>query len=187
MGAGTGFVDSPSDTLRIAIIALVVVGGVLLFATLIRRPRRAIAAAATTFCVVAIGAGLALASVPAPTLGGMMGFPAGAAWGDDAGVQVKNAVITAQPGEPFVFSFELTSEAALPVRIDGVVNSLAAPAFPYWESVTYSATDGHGGTGDALGAAVLEPFDLQPARFAQLNLVAHASSCADPAAEASNG
>lgn len=174
MPDGPGIVSRTADTLHIAAYGLIGAGVILVVVALLMRPRRTYAAVAVLIGAVAVAAGVALVLHPAPTFANAYGIPVGGTF-DAAG---DNIIITAAPRESFVYTLEIVNTGVLPVRVLGVVKQQLAPAaFPDWQSVAYHG-DARGGLFALDDAQPLEPFDLQPGEFVQLNLSGLAGGCA---------
>ncbi len=179
MPTGTGLVDGAIDWLHIVAAILFALGLVLVFVGIMLRARRAQA-----LLVAAVGAVLALS-------GAGLGLSPGPQFGDAWGLTVGGGsspngdlIVTAAPGDPFIFSVLIVNNGLVPVRIDGVVQRDGAipTRFPGWTMAT-AIEDTNGGVLPADTAAVVQPFDLQPGGFAQLNLVGHADNCSDPTSD----
>jgi hypothetical protein len=111
-----------------------------------------------------------------PTFGDAFGMAVGLEDNADA----TEVLVTAAPGESFVYSLLIVNNGKLPVRVLGVIDPLSRTApvrFPGWQSVTYHG-DTNGGVYPINDAEPLEGQSVQPGEYAQLNLTGLAASCA---------
>ena len=176
MPTGTGLVDGVIDWLHIVAAVLFALGLLLVFVGIVLRARKAEAVLVAAVGTVLALSGAGLGIQPAPEFGDAWGIPEGGGYDSH-----DDLIVTAAPGEPFIFSFLIVNNGLLPVRIEGVVQKGSAiPArFPDLTMAT-AIEDTNGSVFPADTAAVIQPFALKPGEIAQLNLVGHADSCSDP-------
>ena len=176
MPTGTGLVERGIDWLHIVAAVLFALAILLIFVGVVLRARRAEAVLFATVGTVLALSGAGIGVQPGPQFGDAWGLPVGG--GNDSH---NDLIVTAAPGEPFIFSVLVVNNRFLPVRIDGVVlrDGTVPTRFPGWTMAT-AIEDTEGALLPADTAAVIQPFDLKPGKYAQLNLVGHADSCSDP-------
>lgn len=176
---GLGVVTSADDMLDAAAKVGYVVGAVLAFVALARWRRLRLAAAlAMAGLVVAVA--WAADNHKGPVWGNAAGVGLAAEWQDPAPYSDGRpvALLTGEPNEPFAIVINVANHGALPVTVDGVVETKdARVSAPRWVAVWMTDVP-HYGAPALESTRPFEPFELRPGEYAPLYLIGRTGQCA---------
>ena len=173
--SGPGIVTSSFDVLHAVTFVVAGIAVVIALVVLHRVSGRRRLMFAAVAMLVGVGI-IAFGNMPGPADGGVEGLPIGydaSSLGSDAG-----HIVGVAPGQPFVFSVEISNPAPLPMTIIGIVRDDQSPAFPDWQAIWISTTDGNVYGSPAAGSRIFTPLEVPPSGAVFLHFVGKADSCA---------
>jgi hypothetical protein len=173
--SGPGIITSAFDLLHAATLVAAGIAVVIALLVLLRVSGRRRLILAAVAVLVAVGI-TAFGNMPGPAMGGVEGLPIGNELlgpASDSGLSIGVA-----PGQPFVFSVEISNPAPIPMTILGIVRDQQSAAFPNWQAIWISTTDSNTYDSPTAGSRIFTPVEVPPSGSVFLHFVGIADSCA---------